>query len=69
MPKVDIATQGYDLSFNRYQEVVHEEVEHLAPKDILANLAPVRGGNSAGDGEIGGDVGIIVFANLIIDCC
>jgi hypothetical protein len=44
-------------------------VEHLAPKDILANLAPVRGGNSAGDGEIGGDVGIIVFANLIIDCC
>jgi type I restriction enzyme M protein len=39
VPKADIATQGYDLSLNQYKEVVHEEVEHLAPKDILANLA------------------------------
>ncbi|MBW4616605.1 MAG: hypothetical protein KME21_25710 [Desmonostoc vinosum HA7617-LM4] len=42
VPKVDIATQGYDLSLNRYKEVVHEEVEHLAPKDILANLAKLE---------------------------
>lgn len=42
MPKVDIASQGYDLSLNRYKEVVHEEVEHLAPKDILANLAKLK---------------------------
>jgi type I restriction enzyme M protein len=40
--KVDIATQRYDLSLNRYQEVVHEEVEYLAPKDILANLAKLE---------------------------
>lgn len=37
--KADIAAQGYDLSLNRYKEVVHEVVEHRAPKDILAGLA------------------------------
>ncbi|MEA5507554.1 hypothetical protein VB735_31575 [Halotia wernerae UHCC 0503] len=42
VPKVDIATQGYDLSLNRYKEVVHEEVEHRAPKDILTNLAKLE---------------------------
>jgi type I restriction enzyme M protein len=42
VPKVDIATQGYDLSVNRYKEVVHEEVEHRTPKDILANLAKLE---------------------------
>lgn len=42
VPKVDIAAQGYDLSLNRYKEVVHEEVEHLAPKDILANLTKLE---------------------------
>jgi len=39
VPKVDIAAQGYDLSINRYKEVVHEVVEHLPPKEILAKLA------------------------------
>ncbi|NOT28665.1 MAG: SAM-dependent DNA methyltransferase [Acidobacteria bacterium] len=39
VPKADIAAQGYDLSLNRYKEVVHEAVEHRAPKDILADLA------------------------------
>jgi type I restriction enzyme M protein len=38
VPKADIAAQGYDLSLNRYKEVVHEEVEHKAPKGILAIL-------------------------------
>ncbi len=39
VPKADIAAQGYDLSLNRYKEVVHEAVEHRAPKEILAELA------------------------------
>jgi len=39
VPKADIAAQGYDLSLNRYKEVVHEEIEHPAPKEILAELA------------------------------
>ena len=42
MPKADIAAQGYDLSLNRYKEVVHETVEHRAPKEILAELAKVE---------------------------
>ena len=42
VPKADIVAQGYDLSLNRYKEVVHEEVDHRAPKDILANLAQLE---------------------------
>ena len=36
--KADIAAQGYDLSLNRYKEVVHEAIEHRAPTEILADL-------------------------------
>jgi type I restriction enzyme M protein len=39
VPKSDIAAQGYDLSLNRYKELVYENVEHRAPQDILADLA------------------------------
>jgi type I restriction enzyme M protein len=42
VPKADIAAQGYDLSLNRYKEVVHEEVNHRAPKEILADLAKLE---------------------------
>jgi type I restriction enzyme M protein len=42
VPKADIAEQGYDLSLNRYKEVVHEAVEHRAPKEILAELAKLE---------------------------
>ena len=38
VPKADIAAQGYDLSLNRYKEVVHDEVEHRAPLEIIADL-------------------------------
>ena len=38
IPKADIAAQGYDLSINRYKEVVHETVEHEHPLDVLAKL-------------------------------
>jgi len=37
--KADIAAQGHDLSINRYKEVVHREVEHRAPKEVLTSLA------------------------------
>jgi type I restriction enzyme M protein len=30
--------KNYDLSLNRYKEVVHEEVHHDTPKNILADL-------------------------------
>ena len=42
VPKAEIAAQGYDLSLNRYKEVVHEEVEHRAPQEILANLTKLE---------------------------
>jgi len=38
VPKSEIRKQGYDLSLNRYKEVVHEVVEHESPKVILAEL-------------------------------
>jgi type I restriction enzyme M protein len=38
VPKADIAANGYDLSLNRYKEVVHEAVEQRDPKDILKEL-------------------------------
>jgi type I restriction enzyme M protein len=42
VPKADIAAQGYDLSLNRYKEVMHEEVEHRAPREILAELERIE---------------------------
>lgn len=34
----EIAAPDYDLSLNRYKEVVHEAAEHQPPKDIIAEL-------------------------------
>jgi type I restriction enzyme M protein len=42
VPKADIAAQGYDLSLNRYKEVVHDEVDHRPPKKIIADLAMIE---------------------------
>jgi type I restriction enzyme M protein len=42
VPKVDIVAQGYDLSLNRYKEIVHEEIVHRAPKEIVAELAKLE---------------------------
>lgn len=36
--KVDIASNKYDLSINRYKEVVYEEEEYDPPKEILQRL-------------------------------
>ncbi|MGW5252144.1 type I restriction-modification system subunit M [Streptomyces sp. NPDC004012] len=38
VPRADIVAQAYDLSLNRYKEVVHEEVPTRSPLDILADL-------------------------------
>src|SRR5690606_30500035 len=54
VPKSDIAAQGYDLSLNRYKEVVHEEVRHRARKEILAELAAIEAGIERGMKELGG---------------
>ena len=48
VPKADIAVNGYDLSINRYKEVVHAQVQHRAPSEILAELAKLEDEIAAG---------------------
>jgi len=38
VPKAEIAENGYDLSLNRYKEIVHEEEQYDSPKVILGRL-------------------------------
>ncbi len=38
VPKAEIAAEGYDLSLNRYKELIHEEVEHRPPLEILQGI-------------------------------
>jgi type I restriction enzyme M protein len=38
VPKAEIEKAGWDLSINRYKEVLREEVSHRPPKEILAEL-------------------------------
>ena len=38
VPRADIVAQGYDLSLNRYKEIVHDETEHRAPLQIIADI-------------------------------
>jgi type I restriction enzyme M protein len=54
VPKANLATQGYDLSLNRYKEVVHEEVTHRPPKEILADLAKIEAEIQQGMSELKG---------------
>ena len=39
VPKDDIAANDYDLSINRYKEIVYEEIEYPPPSQILDELA------------------------------
>jgi type I restriction enzyme M protein len=54
VPRADIEAQGYDLSINRYKEVVHEVVAHESPKEILARLAGLEAEIQAGLRELEG---------------
>ena len=55
VPATDIAAQGYDLSINRYKEVIHDEVEHRPPVEIIAELRDLEAEIKAGLDESGGD--------------
>jgi type I restriction enzyme M protein len=57
VPKADIAAQGYDLSLNRYKEIVHEAVEHRSPKEILEELAKIEAEIQQGMEELRGMLG------------
>lgn len=52
VPKADIVAQGYDLSLNRYKEIVREEVEHRAPLEIIADIEALEDEISQGLAEL-----------------
>jgi type I restriction enzyme M protein len=50
--KADIAQWGYDLSLNRYKEVVHEEIAHRLPGEILKSLGQLEAEIQQGTKEL-----------------
>lgn len=42
VPKADIVANDYDLSINRYKEIVYDEIEHASPGSILDELAALE---------------------------
>ena len=42
VPKADIAANDYDLSINRYKEIVYDEVEHPDPGEIIDELSALE---------------------------
>jgi type I restriction enzyme M protein len=54
VPKAEIVANGYDLSLNRYKEVVHEIVDHDSPKKILTRLAKLEDEIAKGRKELEG---------------
>jgi type I restriction enzyme M protein len=57
VPKAEIAGNGYDLSLNRYKEIVHEEVEHRPPTEIIADIERLEDEIRVGLEELSGMVG------------
>lgn len=54
VPKTEIAAQGYDLSLNRYKEVVYKDIAHRPPEEILAQLSNLENAISQGLKELEG---------------
>jgi type I restriction enzyme M protein len=57
VPKAEIVKNQWDLSINRYKEVVLEKVEYEAPGVILTRLAALEDEIQRGIGELRGLVG------------
>jgi type I restriction enzyme M protein len=53
VPKADVAAQGYDLSLNRYKEVIHEVIAHRSPGEILKTLGLLESEIQQGMKELG----------------
>jgi type I restriction enzyme M protein len=54
VPKDEIASNDYDLSVNRYKEIVYEAVEYDPPKEILQRLVDLEDEISKGRKELEG---------------
>ena len=66
VPKADIAANGYDLCINRYKEVVHDEVEHRAPREILDELERLEDEIQQGHRRPQGDARDEQLADLLV---
>jgi len=52
VPKADITANEYDLSLNRYREVVQDDADHVPPKLLLAELSQLEGEIQQGLSEL-----------------
>ncbi|MCG7377373.1 type I restriction-modification system subunit M [Paenibacillus sp. ACRSA] len=57
VPVDEIRANKYDLSINRYKERVHEEVNHMSPKQILLEITALEEEISAGLRKLEGMLG------------
>jgi type I restriction enzyme M protein len=57
VPKEDIVATAYDLSINRYKELLYEEVEHRPPAEVIAELELIDDEIRRGLEELKGMVG------------
>ncbi|MFC7674140.1 N-6 DNA methylase [Mycolicibacterium sp. GCM10028919] len=48
VPKDEIVKHGFELSLNRYNEVVHDDVHHRSPLEIIAEVEKLEGEIAAG---------------------
>ena len=48
----EIAAQNYDLSINRYKQVIHDEIEHRPPAEIITELRNLETQITAGLDEL-----------------
>lgn len=42
VPKAEIVSNNYDLSINKYKEIVYEKVEYPAPKTLIAEIKSLQ---------------------------
>jgi type I restriction enzyme M protein len=54
VPQADIVAESYDLSLNRYKELVFDDVEHRPPAEIIAALEQIEDEICAGLVELKG---------------
>ncbi len=52
VPKSDLVAQGYDLSLNRYKEIVQDKVEHRPPLEIISEIETLGGQIAKGLAEL-----------------
>ncbi|MEZ6079967.1 MAG: hypothetical protein R3C56_31125 [Pirellulaceae bacterium] len=55
VPKSEIEENAFDLSINRYKQIVHQEEVYDSPKVILARLKKLESGNRDRLGRTGGN--------------